>query len=271
MNTNKAFAHASNLAECNPGIYRRRVIIIGSSGEVRADMEDDVHRYGVIVCHDGYQVTSVVLDNRHIRAPWSLCSLAQDNLSRLVGMSLSSDAMEVYRYTNGKEQCTHMFDCAGLAIAHAAQGTVRRQYDVSIDCRAGAILDENSLPRPIGPQDALLIRDGQVVFSWVIDGTQVLSPEPYSGQEMVGLMSWAKKHVDDPDEREAIGVMRRAMLVSISRAKNMDKIMKPGRSSPRGACFVFQPDRVDQVVRVVGSGRDFTDYPERLLDDISRL
>jgi len=42
-----------------PGIYRRRIRIATSPGQARADLEDDPHRYGVIVRHDGEHLTGV--------------------------------------------------------------------------------------------------------------------------------------------------------------------------------------------------------------------
>ncbi|MDB5968420.1 MAG: hypothetical protein JWQ90_870 [Hydrocarboniphaga sp.] len=38
------------------GIYRRRLRIVTGPGWARADLEDDPHRYGVEVHHDGADI-----------------------------------------------------------------------------------------------------------------------------------------------------------------------------------------------------------------------
>ena len=85
-----------------------------------------------------------------LRTPWTLCRGAVNVLDRLVGMPLSADPQAVYRHADGRAQCTHLFDLAGLAISHAARGIAERQYDVEVPC-----LD------PRAPREALLSVDGQ--------------------------------------------------------------------------------------------------------------
>src|SRR6266511_3842032 len=100
-----------------PGIYRRRIRIRTAAGIARADLEDDPHRYAVIVRHDGERVSAI--EGRTVRTPWTSCREATSVLDRLVGIPLSPNPLAVYASTNGREQCTHLFDLAGLAIAHA--------------------------------------------------------------------------------------------------------------------------------------------------------
>jgi hypothetical protein len=41
------------------GVYRRRILLVAADGRVTADLEDDFHRYGVEIAHDGGQVGAV--------------------------------------------------------------------------------------------------------------------------------------------------------------------------------------------------------------------
>jgi len=111
-----------------PGIYRRHIRLHAAPGAVRADMEDDSHRFGVIVRHDGRVVRAV--EGLPMRTPWTLCSGARDLLSALVGMQLAPTPLAAARHTDQKQQCTHMFDLATLAVAHAARGIAGREYHI---------------------------------------------------------------------------------------------------------------------------------------------
>jgi hypothetical protein len=39
--------------------YRRRIRITTAPGKARADIEDDAHRFGVALLHDGVKVTAI--------------------------------------------------------------------------------------------------------------------------------------------------------------------------------------------------------------------
>src|SRR6266542_3664524 len=146
-----------------PGIYRRRIRIRTAAGIARADLEDDPHRYAVIVRHDGERVSAI--EGRTVRTPWTSCREATSVLDRLVGIPLSPNPLAVYASTNGREQCTHLFDLAGLAIAHAARRTRLRHYDVEVPCF-----------NPRGRQTGRLSRDGIAVLEWTVDRTEIVAP-----------------------------------------------------------------------------------------------
>ncbi len=132
--------------------YRRRIRITTAPGKARADIEDDAHRFGVALLHDGAKVTAI--RGEGLRTPWTLCIDAAKQVERLIGMPLTPDPAAIYKYTNGTQQCTHAFDVAGLAIAHAYRGTPQRQYDIDV-------------PYPVlshdAPKTVTLHRDGQLV------------------------------------------------------------------------------------------------------------
>jgi hypothetical protein len=239
-----------------PGIYRRRILIRSQAGQARADMEDDPHRYGVEIRHDGERVTAI--REHMLRTPWDLCRQAGAALQRLVGMPLSADATAIFRHTAASEQCTHMFDTAGLAIAHAARGIARRQYDV-----------EAPYWQPSGPRQIRLSRDGEPLLEWTIDDQWITAPAPYAGQRWQKLLSWAREHIGDADALEAVVVLRRAVMISHGRTVSLDTIDNAAATGHvNGACHVFTPGIAERARRIYGSTLDFTDTPDALLADL---
>jgi hypothetical protein len=239
-----------------PGIYRRRIRIVTSPGRSRADLEDDPHRYGVVIAHDGEHVTGV--QGIALRTPWSLCRDAVNVLDRLVGMPLSPDPQEVFRHTDGRAQCTHLFDLAGLAIAHAARGTPRRQYDIEMPC-----LDTRSL------REARLCVDGTERLVWTLQRTSVIGPQPFGGQDLRTMMPWAKARFIDRDMLEAVMVLRRAVFISGSRIYDLDRMDHAAATGHvSGACYVYQRGVAEQALRERGSTLDFGAAPQALLADL---
>lgn len=239
-----------------PGIYRRRVRIVTAAGEARADLEDDLHRVGAVIRHDGACVTAV--EGKPIRVPWSLCPQSTARLERLVGMALSPHPLAGYRHTPGPEQCTHMFDMAGLAIAHAARGSAGCTYDAAVP-----VAEED------GPQTATLHRDGVLVLRWTVDGTRLTAPALYAGQDLRRLPDWGETALPDLDAYEAMIVLRRAMLISGSRRVDVDAFTTAFATGyPLGACYVYQRGTAERAERNRGTRRDFSEGAERLLGDL---
>ena len=239
-----------------PGVYRRRIRITTSSGEARADLEDDPHRYAVTVQHDGEQVTGV--QGIALRTPWSLCRDAVSVLDRLVGMPLSPDPQAVFRQTNGRAQCTHLFDLAGLAVAHAARGTARRQYDLDTPC-----FDTRA------PRQARLNVDGQERLVWTLQRTAIVAPQPFAGHDLQTMMPWAKARFVDRDTLEAVIVLRRAVFISGNRIYDLDRMSDAAATGHvSGACYVFQHGVAEHARRQLGSTLDFSDTPHALLADL---
>ena len=69
-------------------------------------------------------------------------------------------------------------------------------------------------------------------------------------------MPWADEHLED-QMLEALFVQRRAVMVAASKGFDLDLIPNAGVAmrARAGACFVFQPERAEQAVRIVGSTR----------------
>ncbi|WP_244861109.1 DUF2889 domain-containing protein [Aromatoleum petrolei] len=240
-------------------IYRRRIRVKTDTGEARADLEDDPHRYGVTVRHDSVRVVAV--EGLALRTPWSLCASAAAALSRLEGMPLTTDFTNVYRYIDGSMQCTHMLDMAGLAIAHAARGIRLREYDFEITWSEGQ-----------EQQFATMYVDGVNFLNWTVQDTRILSPTPFAGQNLRTMKPWIEVNFNDPDELEALMLFRRAIHISGSRSLDLDALPNAAATGHTiGACYVFQPGVAEHALRMHGTTRDFGDSPERLLMDLDRI
>ncbi|MDP3668371.1 MAG: DUF2889 domain-containing protein [Telluria sp.] len=240
----------------NPGIYRRSIRITTSGNGARAELEDDLHRFSVMLRHDGERVSAI--EAVPVRYPWSLCGQADMLLERLVGMPLSPDALAVFRHTEGSEQCTHMFDLAGLAIAHAARGTPVRSYDI-----AAPYFQEE------GVRTLSLRRDGHDILHWTVNDTTLLAPPAFAGRDIRSLSLWARGAFSDPDDVEAVVLLRRAVLISKARLQHWDRFATAADTGhATGACYVFQPGVQERALRMVGASREFTDAPGQLLSGL---
>jgi hypothetical protein len=232
-------------------IFRRRVGIDAtgdaSRGEVRACLEDDFHHFRVRITHGDGKVQRV--EGWAVRHPYSTCPLAANQLSRLLHAPLNDVAHSVMRITNPSEQCTHLMDLAGLAIAAVARSITRRWYDIAVPRRvAGRTL-------------ATLDRDGRRMLTWDLLDTTIVGPAPFQGVSLrEGMAAWALAHLPH-DEAEAALVLRRCALISLGRVINLDAQV---HAEPTGRCFVQQPQRASQGLRMVGSLMDFTAAPTDL-------
>jgi hypothetical protein len=239
------------------GLYRRRVRIVGTEGRCSVDIEDDQHRFGADIDHDGAKVLAV--HGRAPRTPWTTCPAAIAQLQILVGTPLLPSPFAVLRQVVLAQQCTHLVDMAVLAVAAAARGLRYRQYDatLSIEDRDGSDWRTGTLERSDGGTTRWTFRDGFVV-----------EPESYAGLEMRRAASWIGDHSDDPDIIEEAFVMQRSLLVAGGRRVRLDVVHQASDQVwMLGACYSFQPDRVDRAKRIVGSSRTFAD-PDDLLTDL---
>ena len=223
-----------------------------NAGAARAALEDDFHHFRVEVLAKDGKVEKISGDA--LRHPTILCPSAANQIQKLVRTELSLYSYSVLQHTDARQQCTHLIDLAGLAIAAMARRQSRRKY-------LAAIADfKNELP-----QQAALKRDGEPCLEWQFEDNHLVAPEEMAGLSLgKGFTNWAST-LDDSDASEAALVLRRAIFISEGRKYDLDA---PGNHrGPLGGCWVWQPERADQAERVFGSTHDFTDHPERLLTD----
>jgi hypothetical protein len=239
------------------GIYRRRILLVAANGRVTADLEDDFHRYGVEIEHDGDRVGSI--RGRAYRFPWSECENSSAPLQAFRGAPLSTSLVANARRANPRETCTHLFDIAVLALAHAAAGRARRQYDVAVPDRSD------------GVTRATLRRDGELALTWDLCGSEISDPPPYAGRELrgPGLATWAESALD-PDTAEAAIVLRRGSFIANGRLGDFDSARDASVLLPwaENSCHSFTRGIAEKALRVRGSIREFTHHPEQLLAEV---
>jgi hypothetical protein len=236
------------------GLFRRRIRLVGSAQRVSAGLEDNYHAMACSIEHDGSVVTAV--DARLSRIPMSTCPGAAEPIRALVGQSLTSDLLAIYRRNSPQLNCTHLFDLTSLAITHAHRGTDSRQYDVEIADERGT------------PAAATVRRDSALIHAWQSVGGKITAPEPLMGRPTVaGFLRWAA-HTFAGEELEAAMVLHRGYFVANARRFITDDawVLEPAQElTMRGVCHTYQPGTVEQAVRLRRVARDFSHRPDDLL------
>lgn len=241
-------------------VYRRRIRLTQTrDGLATGELEDDFHHFVARVEHRAGRIVRV--GGESPRVPWSTCPGALAALASLDGVSLSPDLRELARAVEPTLHCTHWLDAALLAAAWAARPAIERDpvrvYDVAI-------------PEPeAGTRRARLTRNGQPLLEWEIEGLSLREGGPLGEVPIVGTpFRDALDGVEDLDTREAVLVLRRAVVISLARVYDMDRVTDPRAfGAAIGArCHTFQPQRSPgEVRRNVGANRDFTNRPDDLL------
>jgi hypothetical protein len=237
--------------------YRRRILIEAiDDATVVANLEDDFHRFRLTLEHNGTRV--VRLKGEAIRYPWSACPGADALLRRFEGLDLFESSTALAGHDDPKQHCTHMFDLTALVIPHALARRTTRQYDALIP----DFVDRKSTPT--------LWRDGEVTLEWQTDRGTITGPDPFSGVSMTsGFVRWVEANLD-VETKEAAMVLRRAWDIGRARGRDLDHMATAAELAPHlppTPCFTFQPGVVDRSKRMVGTARDFSDDPDRLLQD----
>jgi len=226
-------------------MFRRRVEIVSfqqdTFGEVRTALEDDFHHFRVRLRHrDGILYA---INGDALRYPYTTCPPAISQLKQLIGMPLNRIAHSVNRQTDAQHQCTHLLDLAGLAIAHAARGVIRRSYDIQVPDR----VDERTQP--------VLQRDGDILLAWDVRGSIIEGPPPYCGVNLrEGMARWALTQLHEEDAEAAL-LLRRCTLISLGRMHNLDTQV---HASSTDRCYSQQSVRAAQALRIKGSTWDFS-------------
>ena len=225
----------------SPHVFFRRVIFDVTSTECRVAMEDEHHYFILQLGHDGDRITSVASTAR--RTPWTLCPEAERQLQAFVGQPLRQRIAINLPEIDSKQQCTHQYDLLMVALSQALRPG-RREYVAKV---RGAMHEY---------RHAELWLDDAKLLDWRLRGTVIDSQDQCNQQDLRSIMPWADEHLDD-QMLEALFVQRRAVMVAASKGFNLDLIPNAGVAmrARAGACFVFQPERAERAVRIVGSTR----------------
>jgi len=246
------------MARPNPrygsGVFRRRIRVHPGDGMVTVELEDGNHGFRLRLHHDAQAVTAIEADP--IRHPFGTCAEAVRPLQQFVGARLADGARALRERIAAGEHCTHLYDMAMLALAHAGRGGRALQYDMAID-------DETDRPAR-----AEIRRDGVVVHAWKVRDKQVVEPQALAGKPMMrGFHAWASQAFAG-DALEAAGALQRAYFVAQSRRYDFDPPeLNPATADgmPHGSCYSYNRGVVERAFRSGGTVRDFTHGAERLL------
>jgi hypothetical protein len=232
-------------------IYRRHIRLDAHGRQVVGELADDAQHFRIRLRHDGARVLS--FDGDAVRHPWSTCAEAIDPLRELGGMPLSRRCTALGEFANARHHCTHWFDLAGLAVAHAASARASREYRCAVWGAPGEIAT------------ATLERDGEPLLSWQVDGMVIRGDPPFDGRSLKGeFQAWAEAELPQ-DLAEAAIVLRRAAYIAPVRFYELDRFASPGDvHAVAGQCFTYTDGVAQRAQRQRGSKRDYTHRPEAL-------
>jgi hypothetical protein len=217
-----------------PG-FRRRFRVTPGPGFVRSEVEDDFHCMAVTLRHAGGVVTAV--EPEMDRAPWTTCPGARAHLAQtFTGAPLEAFAERGEKPLN----CTHLYDLALLAAAHAAD-----PEPLVYDILASDPID--------GRRGLELRRNGATVMRWIEENGRFIAPAGLAGRTLRKMRSWIDALA--PHEQEEARLLRWGGLMAHGRSIPMADQSDATRMPPN--CYTFQPDRAAKAERV-GEIRDFS-------------
>lgn len=218
-----------------PG-FRRRFRITPRMSSVVSELEDDYHHMAVTVHHDG-KIASSVEPKMH-RAPWTTCPGAVARLQQtFAGVELTAFAARGEK----RENCTHLYDLAILAAAHAADGEALI-YDILVS-------------DPVeGRRRVELRRNGEAVLGWVDARGKIVSPPELAGVALDKMRPWIASLA--PPQQEAARLLQWGSMIAHGRGRPLENQSDAARLGV-GMCYTFQPQRVASAKRV-GVIRDFS-------------
>jgi hypothetical protein len=227
------------------GWYRRELEVRCEAGRAVGELVDDFHHFRATLDHDGSFVTRAV--GEAIRYPWTSCGGAALPLQQLVGLPLSSSLRAPARFARWREQCTHLFDAAALAVVAAARGLRERRWAIAIP------------DREQGRTRATLACDAAPLLSWDVDAGVISAAPPFGGRRLVsGFADWAETELE-PDLALCALLLQRALVISMGRGMDLELAERATSLStrPMGQCHTYQPGTAEHALRMLGSVRNW--------------
>jgi hypothetical protein len=217
-----------------PG-FRRRFRITPAAGRICAEVEDDFHHMSVTVHHDGKRATAI--EPKQPRAPWTTCPGAIEQLKEsFTGIELAAFAAHGDKQAN----CTHLFDLALLAAAHAFEADPL-VYDILVS-------------DPVdGKRRAEIRRNGVSTLGWTEAGMQLVEPAGFAGFTLVKM----RPLIDslEPAQQEAARLLRWGNMIANGRTIPLERQSDATKMPPN--CYTFQPHRAI-VAKRIGTIIDFS-------------
>lgn len=240
------------------GTYRRQIDLKTWDPHTAVGwLEDDFHHFGITLNHDGSRITDVrVAEPRH---PWSACPGAAQPLLELKGKPLFGRCSDIGEIVDMRQQCTHLFDLAGLLIAHIHHRRDHRRYEAAI-CRLDSLVPD----APADWRRASLACDGVHVLEWDVRGDDIMRPESAAGHTIArGFREWTETM--NELEAEYASVMRRAVFVCQGRTVALDDATSAQNMPLPAVCHNYQPEQRKSSVYILNSVRKFNRSTEGML------
>lgn len=242
------------------GLCRRRIRLRNMGTELTVgELEDDFHHFRVELYHDGDRIREVRATP--LRGPWTTCMEVGEPLREIEGQPLSARSTTIGKYAAATSNCTHLFDLAGLAIAHATRDIETRQYDLLITDTSDEV------------RELVAWRDGESVFRWTVGDQGIISPDGHADVPIFAkFIPWAEQNLS-VDDAEAAIALRRMLHIAIGREVDIDEFANPNEhvDGPTGRCYSYTPEVAVRAIRHHDSSRDFVDEASAslLLSDMS--
>lgn len=236
------------------GAFRRAILVEVGQASIEARLEDDFHRFDVRLTHDGRTVTAV--EGQGERFPWATCQEAPSALNALVGAPVAADPTALFRHTEPRAQCTHLFELAALALAQWRHGCGRRLFEAEVSDPQGEA------------RRVRLWRDGEQIAEWRLAGERIAAPAAYAGRGAGDFPSRGLAALP-PDEAEALLILRRVIQTARARQMNVDAFPTAAAMGRPPYCYSLQPVNAVRAARRTGQTRDWPDR-KALVDQLSR-
>jgi hypothetical protein len=209
----------------------------GDGVDVRAAIEDRFHNFRIHARLGRSVVEAVEIDP--VRYPYTLCPAAGARLGLLKGAALSPRMSDYSRELDSRQQCTHQFDVAALAIALAARGVTQRRYVIeAIDHEAGGRLS--------GHVDC----DGVRLFDMEVFDGEVIHPPALAGKALGSGFTGVAAALD-VEAAEAALLLRRMLFIVVD-GRRADAYELAGHAPAFGGCWVQQPEQHERARRLKG-------------------
>lgn len=240
----------------------RRSISLDTRGEqlVVGWLEDDFHHFGVSVEFAEGRVTD--LRAVAVRYPWSTCFDAARAIAAFVGGPLIERPTQLGALLPMASHCTHVFELAALAIAHAAARRPDRLYEARVFRAA-----------PPGPEQTSALRaslelNGAPMLEWRVLADRIDDADMPGGRSLTdGFRAWTEGLPAEAAEL-AFVLRRAAWLAKGDRAYAALQVAAETGAGP--VCYTYQPERRSIARNMAGSIRPFDPASRPLLANRDR-
>jgi hypothetical protein len=222
-----------------PGFWRR-IALHPRRGVVVAGLEDDVHRFALVITHRDGRIAQV--QARTERAPWSTCPDA----GGFIAEQLTGQRLDAVAACDPRQHCTHLYDLAVLCAARA-------------DDPGPTVFDRQVADRLEGRTSAMLLENGVPKLRWRVADGVIQGSDAWAGRALRELSRWKAELA--PDDVIRAMLLRRAIFVSGARAQPEPIAGTAADRGPvrLGACFTYQMPRAAEAVHSLPWRQDFSE------------